>query len=444
MSTLPARRSAGRLANAAGVACLTLSLASPWAAAQPAAASQPMSPPKAQAWIDVATFSGLSIPSFGSSDGSGGVAGALGALGGLLGGVVGAPRNDFGRTQTGTGGRWVDVTLQVRANPSLADAQQQVPAGFLPAPLQLKAPAPEKVTRQVPDDDERTIEPSFERPKGRLLLFWGCGAQARPGQPKVLDFATMNPQQLGEFFKARGATRRGAHSQVGRPHWPNPGDTRMVPAQASLAGEHRFIGAGVPENFNFQIPPAQDLMPPLNLQQQAAAGGATDLRWAALPTAKAYFASAIGMARENEMVLWTSSELPDAGFGLLDYQVPASVDGWLRERVLLAPNVSQCTIPAGVFASGAGAFLRVIAFGPQLNLAFPARPADRNARWDPDWMLQVRTKAVASAMLGMSGMGLPGMAGGGGEATAGAPASADEPAPKKPGALDVLRGIIGR
>ena len=30
---------------------------------------------------------------------------------------------------------------------------------------------------------------TFERPKGRLLLYWGCGAKAGPGQPVVIDFA---------------------------------------------------------------------------------------------------------------------------------------------------------------------------------------------------------------------------------------------------------------
>ena len=28
-----------------------------------------------------------------------------------------------------------------------------------------------------------------ERPKGRVLLFWGCGAKAGPGQPLIIDFA---------------------------------------------------------------------------------------------------------------------------------------------------------------------------------------------------------------------------------------------------------------
>ena len=58
----------------------------------------------------------------------------------------------------------------------------------------------------------------------------------------------------------------------------------MLPAKASLVGEHAFTGSGVPDGFRFRIPAAQDLMPAIQLQQQDR-GGATELRWPALPTA---------------------------------------------------------------------------------------------------------------------------------------------------------------
>ena len=68
-------------------------------------------PPQAQAWIDVATYSGMGMP-------MGGMAGnPMAALGSLFGG--GGAKNNFGNTQTGSAGRWVDVTLSTRANPSL-------------------------------------------------------------------------------------------------------------------------------------------------------------------------------------------------------------------------------------------------------------------------------------------------------------------------------------
>ena len=388
----------------------------------------PVKPPQAQAWIDVATYSGMGIPGLGGM-GAGGSPMAM--LGSLFGGGVG--KNSFGNTQGASTGRWVDVTLSTRNNPSLNDAQQTVPPGFLSPALKLQSPNETKGSAPPPDDDS-VVEPQYEKPRGKLLMYWGCGAKVRPGQPKVLDMASASAADMAKFFTSRRATQRGAHSAVGRPLWPNPADARMVPDGASLVGEHVFSGNGVPEPFRFNIPAAQDLMPALQVQQKEM-GGATDLNWAALPTARAYFAAAMGATKSDEMVVWTSSEVPDAGFGLVDYQTNAAVDRWLKEGVLLLPRTTHCTVPQGVFPEKA-AMLRMIAYGGELNLAQPPRPADPKAVWEPVWAVKVRVKSVASLMLGMPSMDMP---------TARDGKEADEPqAEKKPSPMDLLKGILGR
>lgn len=399
------------------------------AAAVPALAQSNVKPPQAQAWIDIATYSGMGMPMGMGGAGAGG-ANPLSALGGLFGGASGA--NRFGHTQDGSSGRWVDVTLYSRTNASLPEAQQAVPAGFLSPALTLQSPKDAK-PQAAPERDEPVEDQPYERPKGKLLLYWGCGESVRAGQPRVLDMASATPADLAKFFVGRRATQRGAHSAAGRPVWPSPKDARMVPEKASLVGEHQFSGAGVPEGFRFSIPAAQDLMPAIALQQ-ADAGGATQLSWNALPTARAYFAAAMSGKGENEMVIWTSSELPDTGFGLIDYQTNAAVDRWLGEKVLMKPSQTSCAIPKGVFADGrdSGAFLRLIAYGSELNLAHPPRPADPKAPWEPVWAAKLRVKSVASAVLGM-----PSMA----EADA-QPKPADKPA--TPNAIDLLRGVLGR
>ncbi|HJV71760.1 hypothetical protein [Ideonella sp.] len=407
----------------------------------PVEAAQVVQPPQSQAWIDVATFSGFGMPGMGMG-GEGRTGGRpMEMLGGLFGGG-GAQKNSFGRTQAGQAGRWVDVTLYTRANPNLAEASQSVPAGFMAPALKLQSPRAATGGPPPEPGDERVEEREVERPKGRLLMYWGCGATVRPGQPKVLDMATLSPADLQKFFVTRRATQRGTHSTPGRPVWPQPDDARMVPAPASLVGEHQFSGQGVPADFRFQIPAQQDLMPPLKLQQQPDGNGATELSWATLPTARAYFIAGMGGAGgggSNDAVFWTSSEQPDTGFGLVDYQTNPAVDRWLKEKVLLAPDVSHCTVPKGVFP-GEGAMLRMIAYGSELNLAHPPRPSDPKVAWEPVWAVKLRVKSVTGAMLGMADM--PGMGGG----------AAEEPAPeasapakeKKPKALDLLKGILGR
>jgi hypothetical protein len=215
----------------------------------------------------------------------------------------------------------------------------------------------------------------------------------------------------------------------------------MVPDGASLAGEHAFSGAGVPAGFRFQIPAAKDLMPALQVQQ-ADQAGALVLQWNALPTARAYFVAGIGASRADEMVIWSSSELPDTGFGLIDYQTNAAVDRWLNEKVLLPPARTQCTVPKGVFP-GEGAMLRVIAYGNELNLAHPPRPADPKAAWEPVWAVKLRVKSVATVMPGMPAMGSMPTAGSGGDKAGQAtpPGSQDEQSIKP---MDLLKGIFGR
>ena len=413
------------------------------------APAQVVKPPIAQAWMDVATFSGMGMPGMG-----GAAASPMAMIGSLLGGGPGGQggKNSFGMTQTGSAGRWLDVTLSTSRNPALSEAQQAVPAGSALAPtLKLVAPKAAKGTPPTPSDDS-VIETEFERPKGRMLLYWGCGDTVRAGQPRVLDMATAKPDDFQKFFVSRRATQRGAHSAVGRPLWPNEADARMLPGQASLVGEHVLSGPGVPEGFKFAIPAAQDLMPAIQLKQGDVAG-ATMLEWAALPTARAYFIGAMGAkgggggGTEAEMVFWTSSELPEVGMGLVDYQTNAAVDRWLKEGVLLERGITRCTVPKGIFGAEGGAMLRMIAYGSELNLAFPPRPTDPRIAWEPDWALKLRVKSVANAILGMdmgAGMGsvLRGETGQPTDPTA--PAAEKKEEPKKIDALNILRGILGR
>jgi len=390
-------------------------------------------PPEAQAWIDVATFSGVGMPMGGMS---GGVAGMFGARGG-------AGANSFGNTHGMSAGRWVDVTVRTRANANLEEAQQAVPEGFVSPALELRAP---KDAPPAPRDEDEVRREEPEKPRGRMLLYWGCGATVRPGQPRVLDMATAAPGDYAKFFVGRSATQRGAHLAAGRPVWPNPDDRRMVPEQASLVGEHTISGKGVPAGFRFQIPAAQDLMPSIKLEQ-AGKDGATDLSWNAIATARAYFVAAMGSAGKEDMVIWTSSELADTGFGLMDYQTNAAVDRWLKEKVLLMPKTTTCTVPKGVFGEN-GAMLRLIAYGDELNLAYPPRPKDPKARWEPVWATKIRVKSVANGFLGMTEEGRPGRSGAARDAGDGRrernPAQEQPAAPQIPQPIELLKGIFGR
>ena len=391
---------------------------------------QVVKPPIAQAWLDLATIAGM------------------GGMGLGMSGMLGGSRNDgnrFGNTQMGSSGQWLDVTLRTSRNPDLQEATQAVPTGSKLAPV-LNLVAPKEQKAPPPDTEAVTPPEHFERPKGKIYLYWGCSETVRAGQPRVLDMASAAAKDYAAVFQSRRATQRGAHAAHGRPLWPNQSDARIVPEGASLVGEHAFAGQGVPEGFKFTLPPAQDLMPPFELAQRDA-DGATLIDWKAMPTARAYFLAAMGSRGEGEMVFWSSSELPESGMGLLDYQTNSAVDRWLKEKVLLASSETHCAVPKGAFR-GEGAMLRAIAYGSELNLAYPPRPADAKKPWQPEWAAKVRVKSVATAMLGVA-------MGGAAERRAQRASPREEPASEEGreetkketpliNPVDVLRGIFGR
>lgn len=430
-------------------ALLVLAVAAAAVAAAQAQPKQVVKPPVSQAWIDVATFGGMPMGGAmgpGMGQGMGNM-----TLGALMGGGRKATA-EFGYTQLGTTGRWMDVTLFTSRNPNLADALQGVPAGTQLAPtLKLQSPEkPKPLPREKGADEPEDWD--YEPPKGKFVLYWGCSETVRPGQPKVINLETATLAELGKFFESRRATQRGTHAAAGRPVWPSKLDNRALPAGATLVGQHSFTGQGVPESFKFDIPPAQDLMPEFKLRQTDQ-GGSILLEWDAIPHARAYFLGSMGSSESQgedmTLVLWTSSELPDSGFGLFDYQTNAAVDKWLKEKVLLSPATTKCAVPKE--AAGMG-MLRGIAYGTELNMAYPPRPKDPAVAWEPDWNVKIRVKSMTTTMLGMAGAGgMGGMEGMDDMTDAPAPAEgeaaaapAEEPKKKKKGfnPFDVVKDVV--
>jgi hypothetical protein len=445
-----------RLTQIAYAVALTYSLAISSAIAQTKPAAKPatlaksgaqiVKPPIALAYIDVATSSS-DIPGAGmlGAAAQGGQSGGLfGVLGGLARGAVGGVSdrgNIFGSTQAMSFGmgKFVDVSVTTNQNKSLAEATQTIPAGFnLGESLKLIALIPDKPVVYEPTED-KPVEPTYEKPKGKISIYWGCGETIRQGQPRTLDAATATLEDFAKFFVMRGATTRGARAQPGHPSWPNKDDDRKVPDTASLVGEHKFIGSGIPESFKVSLNAPQDLMPKIELQQTKKDGG-FGLEWRTIPHTRGYFISAMGGKSDGrdsgEMIIWTSSELADVGFGLLDYQSNSNIDKWINEKVILPASATKCAIPKGIFGQDGGAMLRMISYGSDAFFAYPPRPSDPKITWAPDWQTKVRVKSTFSSILG-----------GFGDTGGNRQERQEKQAPKeekKPNPVDLLKGLFGR
>jgi len=364
------------------------------------AQTQVVKPPIAQYWMDVATMSMVGMDEMPDLP-------EMGALGGMMGGMAGMPGmggSSFGATRGMMPGHWLDLAVVTQRKPAGTEATQIIPAGQNMGPSLLLLPVQAQASTHKTGRDG--VEEMPERPKGRILFYWGCSETVRPGQPRVLDFAKTGMEDYGKFMMGRAVRDTGAKAIPGHAVWPNEKQRQKVPANASLMGEHALSGEGLPASLKFAIGQAQDFMPKLALASRGGGANTTNVNWPCLPTARAYFLNAMSgsdNAGAAEMVIWSSSEVPEPGWGLMDYASNANVDQWLKEKVLLPASQTQCAIPAGIFAKAQGAMLRGIAYGQELNLAQPPRPTDKRITWEPEWTAKIRVKSVSMATLGEDG-----------------------------------------
>jgi hypothetical protein len=342
------------------------------------AQQQEVRPPIAQLWMDVAT-NAFVVP------------------GAPRGAMAPGANNAFGNTRHAMG-RYVDIALFVRPRPQGIQGTQAIPQAMrMGASLPLdpyKAPPPAPAMPGPPTDPSQ-----MQQPKGRVLLYWGCGADVRSGQPRIADFATATPQQWQAVLQGRYVPERGATAEAGHSIWPNDRDRRMLPDGNSLVGDHTVTGDGVPTGFRFPIGPSQDVMPTIELSTQGNLSGSVMLQWRAISTARAYFIGAFA-TKGNDFIIWTSSEVPDAGMTLFDYLSNATIDRWLNDKVLLAASTTQCAVPRGIFAGVEGAFTRMIAYGQEANQVAPPRPADPRVVWEQQWAVRIRVKSTVMTLLG--------------------------------------------
>lgn len=342
-------------------------------------------------------------------------------MGGLMAGLSGMGRGNPGAKNTGREyygsargfhmmpPRILDIALWNGLKPGV-EAAQHVPPGLK---LGEKLPLLPVIVDKVVDDKGRPGGSSdYEAPKGRILFYWGCSATVRAGQPRIVDLSKLSSDSAAAFgnaFSGRFAPDRGAKVRAGYDVFPNERDQRGLARDASLVGAHQVTGDSVPESFRFNLGPAQDIMPAVELQSQGSLNDSVSLSWIPVTNAKAYFLHAMG-AQGDDMIFWSSSELPDSGFGLFDFLSNGTIEKWTTEKVLLGANVTQCAVPKGIMAGrgssskrggdDAGAMLRMIAYGGEHGFVHPPRPTDPKVPWDQEWSVRLRVKSQTMAMLG--------------------------------------------
>lgn len=390
------------------------------AAAQ--AQNQVVKPPIAQYWMSVETAAGMGMPGMGS----------------LMSGMLGGPSQS---------GRRMTLQLGTQRAADAPRADHEIPAGMnMGASLPLATPRSEP----RPERGERDLPEGMERPRGRMLIYWGCGENVRPGQPVIVDFARVAQGQTPPNFVSRRIAGPNPPAP-GRARtygdWPNTQDGKAVPANASLRGDHQIRGNYTPD-IRFALGDTHDFMARVEIASSLRPSGAAQVTWNAVPNATGYFATVFG-GQGDDVIMWSSSEQQEMGGALMDYVPPGEAARLVRERIVLSPQTTECAVPSEVVKRAGTPFLNFIAYGPEANFAQPPRPADPKQPWEPLWTVKARFKSTASTLLGEKGESRgraparsePARDAGEGESAPQAKPAA--PDPLKEG-VNILRGIFGR
>jgi hypothetical protein len=424
-------------------AAMVLSLSAQIAFAQP---QQKVSGPQARYWLQAETGSGFAAQAAGGGGGGGGF-GAV--MGGLFGGGGGA----------GSASKTLRLDLGATRDANPASGQHNIPAGMsMGASLPLLGPEKsrpertERVERDVPEWEERDGNV-------RMLFFWGCGENAGPGQPVIIDTKEIRAGKLPPNFSSVAVRDNQRGPWLGRDRgyadWPNSQNSTAVPSGASLAGDHA-VTSNISSEIRFNVPAANDYLGALTLSSAANAGGGTRLSWNTLERSLGFFATAMGVRetapKSTDMVMWNSSaQRMLGGEGLMGFLPPGEVSRLVGERVVMPPSTTECVIPKQALEAAGGQLMmsNLNAFGPELNVIHPPRPQDPRVEWKQEYAVKLRTRSYTGNfdMAAAAGQGGSRRAGSGAAPSApSAPAEAPSGGTPNPlgGAGNILRGIFGR
>lgn len=329
----------------------------------------------------------------------------VGTASGFGAGMTGGQRPGIGAMLRGAMGDDLRKELVLRLGSSRAATGAPHADHFMPSGAGLGASVP-LVTPQIAPNDTAPV--TWDRPQGRILLFWGCGAHAGPGQPVIINLANLAQGQApAGLFTNSVPQQREVRFSNSRTYgdWPNRESRMAVASNASLLGAHRIAGNYSPD---IQFSLTQDFMPAIAAQSAVQADQSATLSWQPVQGATGYYAWAFGAHQtgrgrdqSQDIIWWSSSNSQQFGGALWDWISPATVAGLIRQNIIMPTSQTSCTIPAEVRQASPDMLMSTLyAYGPQLDFAYPPRPAGRQTAWRPEWTARVRYRATTGLLVG--------------------------------------------
>ncbi len=228
----------------------------------------------------------------------------------------------------------------------LSKAEVAVPEGLkVTSPIQLLIDL-----RQMAKPDNKPDS----RSKFVVKTYWGSAEEVPQGQPRVsMSDEAEAPPPADRLPNASHA------------YW-SPDLAKPLELDAAAPGTYKLT-TNYCGGTSVTLDSGQDFLAPIDLvgvPKKANLEKPIKITWKTVPRALAFLVTATG-GSSLESINWTSSADPEAARLIGDRPLTrAEIEGYVENKVLLAPYTVTCTIPAGAFKGSKSVFVNVTAFGP--------------------------------------------------------------------------------
>jgi hypothetical protein len=238
-----------------------------------------------------------------------------------------------------------------------------------------------------------------------IKYYWGSSATVKPGQPKVIKFGSLTPDQK-RVMNESARKARAAGSYFYKPdwttgYWPTTKQPGEIDKDAVLPGTYSLttnycgnVSIDCPSNVDFLA--AIEMTSP-DLEKRIPMDQAIAFEWKPIANLLGSHAKIIGMEGKNTIIIWSSSEIWREDMMSVDwgYLQMAEVKQFVKDTIMMAGNRTTVTVPAGIFKSCDMANMQMVGYGPGA------------ARADVQPIPRIQTKTSLNLMLGGKGMQMP-------------------------------------
>lgn len=241
-------------------------------------------------------------------------------------------------------------------------------------------------------------------PEFTIKYYWGSSARVKPGQPKVISFKSMSPDAKKLVEKERQAAKMGANSYFYKPdwttgYWPTKKQPGKIAKDAALPGKYALttsytgnVEIDCPASVNF-VAPIEMTSP--NIHETIDFTASLPFQWKPIPNLLGSQAMIMGMEGESTLIMWSSSEIWREDLMSVDwgYLQMADVLKYVKEKIMMQGEMTQVTVPEGVFQNCDFVSMSMTGYGPGA------------ARMDTQPLPRIQTKTTLTLQLGGKAVG---------------------------------------